>query len=636
MNKRKLSIGLVSSLIAVLALSACNEVTSNDKAIVTYKDSKGQEVAVLTNDIYNKYRTTSDGISKFYTAILESIIRHTFDTATGTVYKKSKEKILAEAKDDVTGAQQEAEENRKTNGTSYDEEWQKILDSHNCKDANELLEYYKYQIEKEEIEDKYFADHKADLMKEYLGVDKEGKTVATLAASAALPHHVRHVLVKVGEGATSFADGTVSESEAKGLATAIKYLTDKNFNFSEVAKKISEDTGSAEKGGDLGIMTTTTSFVNEFKLGIYAFEAIKSHKENLTSGDIEAQLGLNSKYRDDKTAMNFFDELGIQQVPFGAFKAIGEVAEDTADDKGHEVNGGNSHYYPRNILWNKYLNLHSPFVITNEEFEKDAEGNFKVLLDGEGVSYLETKVNETLTDRFVEFPQMEGKKVLCDEKGNVIIGVRSEHGIHFMILQKSIYDFSEAGGVDNVKPSLEEYYTTYTPGTYDATDYSKSYPYYKDGDSQVEKDTYVNYLYSEDKSVYDTRASEIKSAIKSFDSTYDYRLYEQYSKDLKFNATDGYDLGAKITEYINATRYTNKNSNKESLQNSWRTYIELIELQNATRTEAKLTKVTDDWYKVEDNNYRMIPVRCIIGFKDSSKVNAPEWTVEGGACYYVK
>ena len=612
MNKRKLSIGLVSSLIAVLTLGACGEVTTKKDAIVTFKDSNGQEVTVLTNDIYNKYRDTSDGISKFYNAILESIIRHKFDYE-GIVYKKSKEKILAEAKDNVLGAQQEAEENRKTNGTSYDEEWKKILDSHKCENADELLEYYKYEIEKEEIEDKYFAEHKESLTKEYLGIDDLGKAVATVGGvKSSFPHHVRHVLVKVGEGATNFYNGTVSESEAKNLANAIKYLTDENFKFSEVATKISEDTGSAEKGGDLGIMTTTTSFVNEFKLGIYAFEAMT----NPENKDIEAGLGLNSKVNDTSTAKDFFSTIGIAKVPYGAFLKIGEVAEEVADDAGHEVNGNNSHYYPRNILWNQYLNFHNPFVITDEIFDLDSMTANDLLFP--------TKVDESMAES-TRFTELQGKRVLCDETGNPIIGVRSEHGIHFMILQKSIYDFCE-GGSETSNVSLEEYYTTYVPG-------DEKYPV---DASKKDKNTYVNYIYSEDASVYETRASEIRSAIKSFDSTYDYRLYEEYAKNLSFNDT-GKNLGVQIKAYIDATRYSNANSAADSLEKAWRTYVELIDLQYDNRIEAEW----DEEGRTILPDYRLIPVRCVIGFKDVNKNTIGtslynEWNMEGGACYYVK
>ena len=44
-----------------------------------------------------------------------------------------------------------------------------------------------------------------------------------------------------------------------------------------------------------------------------------------------------------------------------------------------------------------------------------------------------------------------------DEKGNVIIGVRSEFGIHLMIVERSVYEWTSNG------TTLDQYYTTFTP-----------------------------------------------------------------------------------------------------------------------------------------------------------------------------
>ena len=139
----------------------------------------------------------------------------------------------------------------------------------------------------------------------------------------------------------------------------------------------------------------------------------------------------------------------------------------------------------------------------------------------------------------------EGIRYLTDENGNIIIGVRSSHGIHLMITQKSIYDFSE-GGSEVSEPSLEEYYTTYVP-----TD--ENFPSYTSGDTSIQKSTYVNFIKTSEATEYNTRANEIKTAIKSFDPGYDYRLYEEFvaSGKITFNKTDGIDLGEKIAAYIN-------------------------------------------------------------------------------------
>lgn len=273
MKKKKISVGLVSGFIAALALTACGGVTSSDDAIVTYTGYEGEQVKVLTNTVYNKYRQNSDGISKFYSAILESIIRYEFDSSSGTVYKKTNAQIKTEAENNVTGAKQKAEENAKTNNTSYSTEWDAILSSYGVEDEEGLLEHFIYELEKEELQDKYFSDNKLALTKEYLGVDDAGEGVAS-NVKGAFPYHIRHILINVADGATDYYHGVVTAEQAKKIGNVIDYLTDKKYTFAEVAKKLSGDEGSAAKGGDVGIMTPTTSFVDEFKLGIYAYDNV--------------------------------------------------------------------------------------------------------------------------------------------------------------------------------------------------------------------------------------------------------------------------------------------------------------------------------------------------------------------------
>ena len=76
MKKSKLSITLVTSFIAAMALTACNEVTKSDKAIVTFTPYDGSEaIEIITNDVYKQYRGTSSGISMFYDKILEVLTK---------------------------------------------------------------------------------------------------------------------------------------------------------------------------------------------------------------------------------------------------------------------------------------------------------------------------------------------------------------------------------------------------------------------------------------------------------------------------------------------------------------------------------------------------------------------------------
>ena len=79
MKKSKLSIGLVTSFIATMALSACGAtVTKDDNKVVSFKGYGDEELAVLTDQIYDDYMKGSSGISKYYDKVMEVLIRNAF------------------------------------------------------------------------------------------------------------------------------------------------------------------------------------------------------------------------------------------------------------------------------------------------------------------------------------------------------------------------------------------------------------------------------------------------------------------------------------------------------------------------------------------------------------------------------
>ena len=81
--------------------------------------------------------------------------------------------------------------------------------------------------------------------------------------------------MKVSAAGSDLYNGRITEAEAKKLyAVANRLAIQRNGEtFGEVAREMSED-GSKEQFGDLGIMSKATSFVNEFKLGIYAYDSV--------------------------------------------------------------------------------------------------------------------------------------------------------------------------------------------------------------------------------------------------------------------------------------------------------------------------------------------------------------------------
>ena len=640
MKKSKLSIGLVTSFIAAMALSACSSsVTKDDKNILTFKGYNDQDLSIVTDEVYDDFMKSATGRPQYYERVMEVLIRNAFQQdPTGAKdlkgIKKNYGQIVNEAKDNVKGSKQTAKQNAETNGTSYKTEWQSILTEKGVKDEEELLQKYIYDLEKEQIEDWYYDNHEAELKKEYLGVNKDGSEVDTVASSR-FPYHVRHILIKVEDGGSEFTRGSISSAQAKLLSNTVELLAQGLMTFGEVAQKKSEDTSSSSYG-DVGIMTNEITggklkMVNEFQLGIYAYDAIKKNGAKTTGAAVNEGLGLNNVLMSSsKSAKQTFSERGIVEIPYSAFIELGDVAELEANySTGVPMGDNKSAVYPRNLLWNTYFNTHNIFVITNgkrnaatEDISHNTDpANIDPRTNSVGYwgtgkdSYV--KYDDATSTQNIDYSKLtrfeekatefagSNERVLCDENHNVIIGVRSQFGIHLMIVEKSAYDFDAA-------VSLEDYYTTAIPG-------DKDYPT-KDGKDML---TYVNFINSVNKSEYNTRSEAVKSEIKGFDKTYDYRLYEDLTGDdetrkAKFSEKT-IDLLDAIDDYIDTQRAKNSNDQKKGIGDVWETYLELLLTQ-------------DGYRKAAQANNRILPEGCKIGFTKTSGFSQDDYK-EGGKCY---
>ena len=598
MKKSKLSITLVTSFIAAMAMSACSSVSAKKNAVVTFTPYGSKEsITLLTDDVYNQYKNTSAGVSKFYDKILEVLIRYEFKDKEFSEGEQGYKEIENWAENQVKAQKDKAKANAKSNGTSYDTEWKSILDSNNVDDAKELKEKFIYEKEKEVIKD-WYADKYADQVRdEFLGIDEHGNAVDS-DVKAAMPYHIRHILVKVDEASNAkdkFNKGTISEAQAKLLYDVVSTLAEGKYSFTEVAQMYSED-GSKDKGGDVGIMTNDATsgslgMVNEFQLGLYAYDNIydAANAADPAADVIREGLGIT-----DKVVNALPNSYAV--VPYQAFEKLNTYADVTSDKYGEQLAGGSATFYPRNIVWNKYLNLHNVFLIKNAQCSDATFGSadeFTTLTKG--------------TDAYK--PGLAGfnaDNYLTDGRGNLIIGVRSEYGIHFMVIEKSMYDYAD----------LATYYDTKVPGQdgYDAN-----------------ADSYVNYVGStQDKK---TRADDVKGKITSFDSTYDYRLYqwftsaEKYKNNISFEgAAEGLDKS--IENYIKFLKESNATKQEEGLENVWETYSRKLGAQEANRTAV---------FEIKGANYtRMLSEKIADDFyalKEGTGGNYADFA-EGGTYYY--
>ena len=627
MKKSKLSITLVTSFIAAMALTACKDVTKSDKAVVTFKTYSGETVELITDNVYNKYRGTSNGISMFYEKILEVLIRWEFEKNDFKKGDMNFEQIENYAKNQVQEQKDKAKENAKSNkDTSYKDEWESILDSFKVEDEEGLRQHFIYEKEKEVMKNWYAGDtEKAeDLKKEFIGLDDNGDTITGSKVAAAMPYHVRHILVKVDEASDSnakFYKGQISEAQAKLLANTVNALASGNYTFSQVAQLYSEDS-SASNGGDVGIMTNAATsgslgMVNEFQLGIYAYDNLfdEANKNDAKAQNIKNGLGITPAVETE-----FANTLA--KVPYDAFAKIGEYAEITADKYGNKLANGSATVYPRNILWNKYLNLHNIFLITNTTRGANKFGDAAAADEFKELATTTLDANAPVATPTSKC-KFNADGYLVDEKGNMIIGVRSQYGIHFMIIERSMYDY---GGRDAEHTStLAEYYSTFIPGD-------------KEGDKKYKPDSYVGYIVSQSSEDYKTRANDVKSKITSFDPTYDYRLYQWLTTQvgtLNFseNATG---LGEDIKNYIEALQNSNLYKQEEGLEKVWRTYGELLEVQEDNR-EAQFDILNPVTGLAQNNLTRLVSEKVADDFVDLYKgtsTTAYADFAEGGKYYY--
>ncbi len=531
MNRTKFAIASFA-LATLVTLSACsNPVTENsDGYLITMKDKDGNSTGYTADQLFGNYRDNEFGVSKFVESVTELVIRNQINQEDAET-EALKAEILRKADISVDGVKETARNNASTNGTNYNDELNTLLESYNVEDLEELKDYFAYRTMKQEVEDRYFDDNLSSFV--------IGDAFGPGYLNERLPYHVKHILVKVSAAGSDLYNGRITEAEAKKLyAVANRLAIQRNGEtFGEVAREMSED-GSKEQFGDLGIMSKATSFVNEFKLGIYAYDS--AFNQNAEVVEKRDQLNV------PETALEYFDDLGLATIPFHAFVSLDQYANVTKDINGNPVNNNDTLYYPRNIIFNEYFNRHNIAVVTPES------------LGGGDFNY----------DGFRTVPELNNQRVLTDENGKVILVVRAGtgsgdsgyQGIHFIVVERSALVETQNG------VSLEDYYTTEIPGT-------PNYPT-ANGEDLV---TFVNFNVTTTAN-YKTRAETVTNEIRNFDRFFNFRMLEQLIAEQEVTFVDE-DLEDAVLNYMDVTRRSSTFDQNLQEINTWNTYIEFLQYQ---------------------------------------------------------
>lgn len=395
-KNRMFSLSMLLVLSSV-AISGCSEAKTeplvNDEKEVIFTIGENDTLDYYyAEDNWNNLQATKIGVQALYDVLLKAVVQTEYpysESLSGAVDLKVDEW-------ETTIEDQVAQYG---GAVSFTELRDLTLEQLGLADMDALRAKFLYDVQLERIQTRFYTEFRDDLAAEYV--------------NGGLPFHIRHILVKLTDN-TNLYNGTITEAQANNLAEVCTRLASgkKSLNsFLEVASSSLNEDSSSSKQGDLGIMDTYTSFVNEFKLGLYTFEAYSRTGEDRE--EVKDAFGIPDTF-------NSFYGDGINALSVSACQELANVADDDTDlfpEIDRDLNGvldDDDADYARSILYNNLFNNHGVQLM-----------NFD----------LEDSTNAFVTS--VDYTKGGTKNVLTDSKGNPIIVVRSTYGVHFIVIEKS-------------------------------------------------------------------------------------------------------------------------------------------------------------------------------------------------------
>ena len=663
MKTGKRSLSLAMSILAIASLTACDD-------DYNYPDAKWKEGIIVNVDgkdykydeIYQLF-DNSKGSAQAYFNVAKNILAQLVTPKTDT--------MLSNVDTKINDLKNTWKTNARTNNTSYKEEQEKTFDSENVEDLDELREKYISQQQVEKNSQDFYeinANGVTDPSYTYYISEQMTKDYVTNQA----PYHVSHVLVKVdassdGEG---YWNGKITADNAKKIGNAVRMLASSD-SFGSVAQLVSEDEGSAKMYGELVTTTEgsqsvamekTTSYINEFKLGLYAYEAYLNPKTKAAEVNTAVRASLrvpgqaaassSFDYKND-TAVSELITDGTLVGKNGAFgiplsKAItlgyiADVEKNIVD--GSKVDYASETQYPRNILFNNYFNYHGVNFLYDDSDTYEAEFLADAIEvgahSGETILTL-NDVKNKLPSKYAEYEYVTGQLSKIDAgKFKTVEGISDNlYNYDFDAFTKK----SVLTKIPTSKRILVEKDTDTNPviivrggsSGYQGIHFivvnndpfvnsQNTYQYYRTNIPDASADpasaksadystnpSLINYVKADINSntTYNARRDAVVAAVKASDSNIDFRLYEENIKKFgadKFNELLG-DYAGIINKYIEITKESSELGKNSSLDESWETYIQTLALQEEITPRGLVPEVCVSAF--EGGNYGTLEGIC--------------------------
>lgn len=384
------------SLLLALTLAGCSSEgvkakKDNGNDVLFSYVADGKTVNVLANQIYGEMLQTSTGNEKLFNAWLKGVVENVMTSD----YESKDDIIKVQVEAEMVEWLQDAKDQASANGVDDDEMIDQLLESEGVNSQDELKAKKLYERRLDELTTQFYKDNRTSFVNGYV--------------ENYYPFHVKGVLVKVADSSHTLFNRSISEAEAKKLAlSATQLLNGRNFSNVASDSNLSDHTSTTlDQAGDLGIMDASTSFNNEYKLGVYSYAIYSAEGE--ARANIKAKLGITDEA---ETELDAIYKDGIPVIDPTLWTALEKSADITKDANGNDIVDSEKGDYtssnlPRNVIFNNYFNAHS-------------------------IAYLGASEN-TPADLKVRIGE---KDVVLNKKGGTpIIVVTDENGVQFISIE---------------------------------------------------------------------------------------------------------------------------------------------------------------------------------------------------------
>lgn len=635
--KNKLTIACLSLIcsFSLASVASCSDskipqLSEQNGLYLTYNGTKYD-----FDELYGEYDGTMTQAKAYYDALNDIFIQIAVDTTA---------LIENDINDKVDSFYETAKDNAKTNGTSEKEEIEKAFNSENVKNEEELRQKYSLEIKTTE-NNKTFESDKTLLTYRNDYVEKTS------------PYVTKHILVKVDASSSNLYDGKISEDNAYKLSNVITGLASNTTykNFGEVAQRLSDDSSASSYGLISAPMEISTSFVNEYKLGLYAQDYLFNSKvadstmskdrknlvertsmpvepsdknENLTVQEVLGNQGRRVDVGDSLTA----DTNYAFGIPVSAALNLAKFASVTKSKNDTKVKDATEINYPRNIIFNHYFNNRGISYIYLDEDNTDTQtamtsgtidGSKFVSIDSINlVEYTDTGSGDNIS---TGLKNVGKKKILVDERNNPILVTRAGtsgdsgyEGIHFITYNfnpfESVNDRVTTPAPENKKYDYTKVFENLTTDEEKVKAVRSDYfnltiPSLSTTDTTIYNPSLITSITASESRYYNTLAEAVRTALKNTYGTHlDFKKFEtNMATAISKGATLDDNIKKIVQSYIDATVADSAFSQERSLSDSWLNYLRLVDLQ-------------------ESLSSRILPNSCINEFYETGKIT------EGGVC----